>query len=465
MGKSKILGGGAGKPLNASKSLEYAGESIPSNYFVTKKEGIEYEQRLTMASNLMSDTPFIRIGDGSLVIHAYWASAPANYAKALTAYKNGVSISSVNDTQSYSYRSNPTLIHLPSSKKILFTHTNYDKSYVCVSVFSYTDDGELTLEQSDLQTSATGMTRRFFAAGEYGSNFFYGISRTSNYSDSKNYLEKWEITTSGLNLISQTEISDYASANAPVYEKQFDRIFARGTACLIVNPNDASTITISGTVTNATSIFDNLVDSACFRGRYGSDVINKKIYVSTRAELLLSLDIQTGTVEAITITPVSMSASTSERVLGIIQSPYDPNLLYGIYGSDFVIIDLSEKTIAELGSVYSSTDYQSANTSVPILYKGRFDYYLIRYSTSSYYVYKASYSIPHLELPEDPVLYGISVGSIKQYEQGYVYTTDQLSTQAITTYGVAEPVADAIIDGSIDELKAEVQKGVTDGTL
>ena len=86
-------------------------------------------------------------------------------------------------------------------------------------------------------------------------------------------------------------------------------------------------------------------------------------------------------------------------------------------------------------------------------------------TTSSYYVYKASYSIPHLELPEDPVLYGISVGSIKQYEQGYVYTTDQLSTQAITTYGVAEPVADAIIDGSIDEFKAEVQKGVTDGTL
>lgn len=38
MGKSKIFGGGSGKPLNASKSLEYAGESIPSNYFVTKKK-------------------------------------------------------------------------------------------------------------------------------------------------------------------------------------------------------------------------------------------------------------------------------------------------------------------------------------------------------------------------------------------------------------------------------------------
>lgn len=68
-------------------------------------------------NNLMSDTPFIRIGDGSLVIHAYWSSSPANYTKALTAYKNGVSISDVKDTKSYSYRSNTTLIHLPSSKK------------------------------------------------------------------------------------------------------------------------------------------------------------------------------------------------------------------------------------------------------------------------------------------------------------------------------------------------------------
>lgn len=473
MGKSKLFGGGSGKPVNAVKVTEFAGEDIPANCFVQKREGAYNHGAQSDYGNTSSTyfyDSFVWLSDtlGVLITgYTYYYSTTQSRYRGLTFYKMTDTGSSVVGYVTPSSNMSSICI-LPNANKIILVYnvgSNASKITQCnISVVSYSDE-EVTYEEDIVQIKASDIDSSYIRVvdGEYAADCFYVAGINSSYDTNSLFTFKID-SQNNITKVKEEDIgSIWTSSYKISYIKDYEIITftsnsSSSTGCIL----DLQTKSSVDVPQNC-----NYLTWAEYAS--GHSFIDPNTFVWYISEnnnsSIVAIDINTGAV-------ISNACynTNSGRIVAVFENPYQENQLLAILhysGSTngplrIGVIQIENNVISlvsTIGNIINGgTNVGTANAvCVPIIHKGRFYFpWLYSYST----VYLLEYSIAHVEIQTLNTNYGISLSPIKAYTQGNIYCADtSYPNAAYTTYGIPETLATQIIDDSVDEIKQEVQNG------
>ena len=476
MSKAIILGGGGGAPRNSVKVSEYAGEDIPANYFVSKREGII---PYSSSTNVDTDTVPIAILQVSENFELILSSVSSG--KAMKSVVDNKLVSSAVDTRTFasSYNNNPSIVHLKSQRKVIWTYKNTvgEATSLYFSVWEYDFDGNITLitdsswsEYVDTRNLNSGisLTEANFISGEYSTDWFYVICANEAANPYKFYLQKWRITNSGFEKMSSFDI-DYGSARpsscartSPAYFESVKFIIFSASNYPLFNLESNELVSFNGIASVKADIATALSNAGLFRGMCCINSKNKKMYSLTSTSLWKTLyitDFGEKTMSLEVLTSSNPPTGSGDRSYGLVGNPLNTNELFTVVtGQQLAKINVSEKTLELIGRLSSSYSYASLVLSCLFSSKSTIKIYLNTVQSSTRYTYIAEYALGAVEIAKDKsTIYGISQMNIKAYEQGTIYALSDMQT--VSVYGIRQDLADTIVDDGI----TEVQNAVLDG--
>lgn len=455
MGKAIIQGGGGGAPRNSVKVLEYAGEDIPANCFVSKIEGANAKnQGYSFNSNYIIKAT-IPIKDDEYICVLTQQTAE------MFAYMKGVKVlNSVEATHSSVLsQKSLSIVHLKDSKKIvyLFRSNAYEYKTFWSIVITYDTNGKLTMSkiQSDVNQDHDDIGWRYFVSGDYSNGYMYAISMKN---DNNSYLEKWKLSNNSMSFVNSQHINrvlvqSNGNDDTPVYIEEFDRIYSMFNDDVVVQINPSTLQCQSGNVTVLGRKWV-LSKMACYRGTYLVDIQRRRLWITT--ERYSSSNISLYYIDIDTFTSyVYMTSVTSNgfSLLSFDILDKTQNTLYALTNNQVTKIDLANKKVI---SKESMSIYSGIVNGIRAWVKGALQFYV--WADGYYEIYFNKYSIGTVILPDkDSPIYGISQKNIKAYEQGTIYALSD--TQTTSVYGIPQELADTIVDDGI----IEVQNAVVDG--
>lgn len=476
MGKAIILGGGGGAPRNSVKVSEYAGEDIPANYFVSKKEGITPYSSSTSLNMDIIPTAILQTSENFELI-LYMDSS----SKVMISVKDNKWVSSAKDsrTSARSYNNHPSIVHLKSQKKVIWTYKNTvgETTELYYSIWEYDLDGNITLITDSSWSayvdarnlnSGISLTEANFISGEYNTDWFYTICAYEAANPYKFYLQKWRITSSGFEKVSSLDIN-YGSTRpsscartSPAYFESVKFIIFSASGYPLFNSESNELMAFNGVSSIKADISSALSDAGLFRGMCYIDSKNKKMYSITSSNLWKTLyvtDFGGRTMVQENLTSSNPPTGSGDRPYGLVGNPFNANELFTVVtGQQLAKINVSEKTLELIGRLYSSYPYSSLALSCLFSSKSTIKIYLSTTSSSTRYMYTAEYALGAVEIAKDKsTIYGLSQKNIKAYEQGTIYALSD--TQTVSVYGIRQELADTIVDDGI----TEVQNTVLDG--
>lgn len=459
MGKAKILGAGASAPLNSKKVEEAAGELIPANYFVSKKEGIVPFSNPTFSSGDLYKS--INIDDTFDILVRKPSSSLSTELLVLKDKKLTQQISAT--VAAGSYTSCFAIMHVRALKKIIVTTEGAAaSSYAYVGIWSYTDDGTIALDKDTKITNFTSITKEIncdnisFVSGDYDSNFFYAIC--SKISTVENYVIKCTLDENeDIKVLSTYKIQASSaltnSRSSSSYLKELNVIIS--TYNIIIDLNDFSTKQQNEGVL----LIVRLGDAGIFGYSYCIDASKKIIYLATinNWKTVDIFHIDTGTYESITLTATTSHYPTgsSDMLYGYTLNPVYNNKIYCVSTAKRIgVIDVVDMTYTDIGEAYTSYLYQGTISVLPKLIQNRIQFFMI--VNAAWYISEYYLGLVMAAKEDDPI-YGISLGRIKQHEIGNICT---VSDEPVSLYGINETIVNKIKDDSVDEVKGVVTNGL-----
>lgn len=478
MGKAIIPGGGGGAPRNSVKVLEYAGEDIPANYFVSKKEGITPLSNNTDMSVNATPTAVLQASK-DLILVVYYGSD----GRCLKSIKNGKVVATVKDSRTVPnyFTKYGAIVHLPNQRKIIWTtSSDYEYYSLYATVWSYDENGNISLvSDSAWSTTVNFLTlnsdvtfdRINFISGEYSSDYFYAICSYEAASPFKYYLQKYQISGNGFKRISNTEIT-YSNDtirpvscaySSPAYFEELQTIFFGNPKCSIYDLQTNSLTSFSDDSSLKSTVATSLYDANLFKGYCYCDKKTKKLYIISSSSSvywnkLYVVDSNTKTIQVLTLTSDNPPSSSSAKAFGPVQNPIATNELFVVVEKKLAKINLSTLKLEVIGALYSSYDYDSLVSAYSFIAGSSVQLFLSTINSSTRYLYLAQYALGTVEIAKDiSTIYGISQKNIKTYEQGTIYALSD--TQTTSIYGIPQELADAIVDDGIIEVQNEVLAG------
>ena len=458
MGKAIIQGGGGGAPRNSVKVLEYAGEDIPANCFVSKKEGSNPSAKVYRFKNsyeYIRATIPIR-DDEYICVLTQTTAENIVYMKGLT------EVSSVQATHgSVSSQQALSIVHLKDRKKILylFRSGSYKKHYAVI--VTYDSQGNLSLNkiQSNVDAEDNAVYDRVFVSGDFSNGYIYAIAYST--SNDKSYLERWKLNSNNDLVL---ESSKFIASNSlynindtthtPVFIEEINRIYYVTNDNVLgqMDPNSLEHKTALGF---PSGIMQSMTGIACYKGTYLLDTKRKVVWVTS--ELYSTNYVPLYYINIDEFKYYSLITNVANG--GLCPMSFDlfddtKRYIYACTGIQVLKIDIESKKVILTEKAYTNSNYRRGLATYK---KGALELYTWSDNNTNE-IYYNKYSPGVISLPDtnDPI-YGISQGSIKAYKQGTVYALSD--TQAINVYGIQQELSDTIVDDGI----TEVQNTVLDG--
>ena len=458
MSKAIILGGGGGAPRNSVKVSEYAGEDIPANYFVSKREGSNPSYQVYHFKNYneyIKATIPIK-DDEYICVLTQQTAENIVYMKGLT------EVSSVQATHgSVLSQKGLSIVHLKNQKKVLylFRDDSYKAHYAVI--VTYDSQGNLSLDkiQSNINAEDSIVYYREFVSGDYSNEYLYAI--TYSTSNDKSYLERWKLSSDN-NLVFENSKIIANTCLLNTSNTLYTPIFLEEINCIYHLTSDNKLGQISTDTfeykTNANfseKRYYALTGIACYKGTYLLDTKRKVIWVTS--ELYSTYNVDLGYINPSNFEYYDvMSRVASGGLCPMAFDLFDDSKrhIYACTGTKVLKIDIESKEIVLTKDLSLNSDYRRGLATYK---KGALEFYTWS-SNNTYTLYYNKYNPGVISLPSanDPI-YGISQMNIKAYEQGTVYALSD--TQTVSVYGIRQDLADTIVDDGITEVKNAVLDG------
>lgn len=478
MGKSKLFGSGSGKPVNAVKVTEFAGEDIPANCFVQKISGKSVVNSESL-SNSITTAPLWGVWVNEDIYVCYLSSTATLYVY----YKGQHSSSTTLSSNMY------CAVVLRETRQLILTPSAFGGagSYSSMSITAF-------------QISETGILSKIFEnkyyvptqnignilQGFYPNDFFYTWDVASSDVNTM-YFYKNTISSTGLNstLVSAVALPRaYYYATPLIYLEECDAAFVSGDDTG-TNYGWVSLLNMSTWKFEIDVLTDNSIYGRFYAVEYMGTGISaflpysKKICISKTysGSQIFVIDLVNGTAEYKSLTiPSGLSEVYMGGLFEYLSNEGTPKILClyskttntsaGVFLGN---IDLTTLTLTNIATLHATSTYYKFTPGYSIAawtkYKSRnrvqiWEWFYTSSSNDYYVRFMYDYSEPHIEIPDTEAIYGIASSPIKANEQGTVYCVDtSYPSAAYTTYGLPETLVAQIVDDSVDEIKQEVQNG------
>lgn len=460
MGKAIIPGGGGGAPRNSVKVLEYAGEDIPANYFVSKKEGANASaQRYSFKSNYSIKATIPIKDDEYICVMTQQTAENIVYMRGL------VEVSSVQATHSdVLSQKSISIVHLKDAQKILylFKSGSYNYKVHYAVIVSYDEQGNLSLEQiqSNINAEDDSTYTREFVSGDYSNGYLYAIVCSGIYNTSTSYLEKWKLdSTNTLVFVSSKSINKgliYYQNNAgtPVYIEEVNRIYFLNYSYKLSQLNP-ETLEYSIDSEFPSGVQYSLTGLACYKGTYLLDKKRNVLWVTSELYSANDIDLYCINIEKFTYS-VLMTSVASGSLCPMSFDEYDvpKSFIYAYNSNNLLKIDIENKKVIFKENLPVLSNYVRG---LCICSKGALKYYLWE-DNNRYSINFNLYYLGKLTLPEanDPI-YGLSFKKINEGESDFIHVLSNTQNQSV--HGIPQELADAIVDDGIIEVQNEVLSG------
>ena len=477
MGNAKLLySGGTIAPRNSSVATEYAGENIPNYCFVSKKaQGTKLLGKAQTASYTYS----IYLVDNLCIV-------VNKKTFEIQSYLNGKIVSSV----SAGAANTGGLVIFPQIKQFIFFSNNeagHNNEYkTTYNVYTWDENGTISIVSSDKTITATGQYNYRFRKiyfGVYDGNTTYmlanSIDTTSNSNDY--YLEKWELNNGTLQKVSQVSMNTSGYSNlfitSPLgYVKELN-------AVVIPSSNSNATANLVNVTTGETIVKFARVNNSCpYLGDGAEYPFGDNKFYDINNNIMLWARLSYREIRIYSLTDGNLIKTTTLKTnigidfvypMALYKEGYDytSKKIYCVVGYNTSNVENSVNRIG-LAEVNFDTGDLNILSYVSITKNG------FSYATCAKVFYKGSYKFaysnanhPNSELEicdtylrptilisdsNNNVIYGLSKNSIKQGQEGKIYTLGELAAQEISTYGIPVALKNEIVDDSIDEVKEQI---------
>lgn len=474
---NSATGGGTIAPRNSSIATEYAGENIPNYCFVSKKA---QGTKLLGTADTTSYTYSIYLVDNLCIV-------VNKKAFEIQSYLNGKIVSNI----SAGGANTGYLVIFPQIKQFIFFNNNeasHDNEYkTTYNVYTWDENGEISIVSSDKTITATGQyTYRFrkICVGVYDGNTTYMLANSIDTTSSSNdfYLEKWELNNGTLQKVSQVSMNTSGYTNLFItsllgYVKELN-------AVVIPSSNSKATANLVNVTTGETIVKFEIVNNSC---PYVSDGAaypfgDNKFYDIDNNIMLWARDGTYCEIRIYSLTDGHLIKTTTLKTniginfvypMALYKEGYDytSKKIYCVVGYNTANVENSVNRIglAEvnfdtgdlniLSYVSIPTGGTSYTTCAKVFYKSN---YKFAYSNANHpnavLEICDTYLRPTILISDsnNNVIYGLSKDSIKQGQEGKIYTLGELAAQEISTYGVPVALKNEIVDDSIDEVKEQI---------
>lgn len=477
MGNAKLLNsGGTIAPRNSSVATEYAGENIPNYCFVSKKA---QGTKLLGTAQTTSYTYSIYLVDNLCIV-------VNKKTFEIQSYLNGKIVSSV----SAGAANTGCLVIFPQIKQFIFFSNNeagYNNEYkTTYNVYTWDENGTISIVSSDKTITATGQYKYRFRKiyfGVYDGNTTYmlanSIDTTSNSNDY--YLEKWELNNGTLQKVSQVSMNTSGYLNlfitSPLgYVKELN-------AVVIPSSNSNATANLVNVTTGETIVkFANVNNSCPYLGDGAQYPFGDNKFYDINNNIMLWAHWSYRKIRIYSLTDGNLIKTTTLKTnigidfvypMALYKEGYDytSKKIYCVVGYNTANVENSVNRIglAEvnfdtgdlniLSYVSIPTSGFSYATCAKVFYKGSYKFaYSNANHPDSVLEICDTYLRPTILISDsnNNVIYGLSKDSIKQGQEGKIYTLGELAAQEISTYGVSVALKNEIVDDSIDEVKEQI---------
>lgn len=464
MGKSKLFGGGSGKPVNAVKVTELAGEDIPANCFVKKVSGTSGGILLSSYAEYCSAMITERI----FVYVVYSSSKFLLYV-----FLDDTQVASEDLSTYYVSGNNEKWVILKEKKTLLWFAENY------TIIFEFEEDGTYTKTIKEASISAPKAISGRYSSGDV--IYAFGYVKGDSMKTTGPTIQRWQISEDWtFTLISESSNLPYGTdvgytGQVALYIEEADLIikgdtsstytacvFKASTAQLLQTyTDDKGTFATAGYIGSAISIFSTSKYVVANDSVYlAMSRIGKTLDGSAYNAYIGKFDVNTGEYSEIAIENLN-NTSANIYVSGIAHLRGAYYVAFWIADSYYIKIGkINIENMSYMGDVafFSVSSAENANYPSTCLtyYKASL---LLKITQQTIGKRTLKYTYPHIEI-SDGTVYGISSSKIDNDKYGNVYCVDtSYPNAAYTTYGIPETLATQIIDDSVDEIKQEVQNG------
>ena len=479
MGNAKLLNsGGTIAPRNSSVATEYAGENIPNYCFVSKKA---QGTNLLGTANTTSYTYSIYLVDNLCIVMNKKTAT-------IQSYLNGKIVSNI--SISTSAANSGCLVIFPQIKRFILFDNNEasnDNEYkTTYNVYTWDENGEISIVSSDKTITATGQYKYRFRKiyfGVYDGNTTYMLANsidTTSYSNDY-YLEKWELNNGTLQKVSQVSMNTSGYSNlfitSPLgYVKELN-------AVVIPSSNSNATANLVNVTTGETIFkFANVNNSCPYLGDgaqypFGDnkfyDIDNNimlwarwsyreiRIYSLTDGNLIKTTTLKTN-IGINFVYPMALYKEgydyTSKKIYCVV-GYYTQNAENSVNRIGLAEVNFDTGDLNILSYVSIPTNGVSYATCAKVFYKGSYKFaYSNANHPNSVLEICDTYLRPTILISDsnNSIIYGLSKDSIKQGQEGKIYTLGELAAQEIGTYGIPVALKNEIVDDSIDEVKEQI---------
>lgn len=478
MGNAKLLNsGGTIAPRNSSVATEYAGENIPNYCFVSKKA---QGTKLLGTAQTTSYTYSIYLVDNLCIV-------VNKKAFEIQSYLNGKIVSNI----SAGAANTGCLVIFPQIKQFIFFSNNEagsDNKYkTTYNVYTWDENGEISIVSSDKTITATGQyTYRFrkICVGVYDGNTTYMLANSIDTTSSSNdfYLEKWELNNGTLQKVSQ--VSMHTSGYTNLFITSLLGYVKELNAVVVPSSNSKATANLVNVTTGETIVKFEIVNNSC---PYVSDAASypfgdNKFYDIDNNIMLWARGGNYCDIRTYSLTDGNLIKTTTLKTniginfvypMALYKEGYDytSKKIYCVVGYNTANVENSVNRIGLAEVNFDTGDLNILSyVSIPTGGTG--------YTTCAKVFYKSSYKFAYsnvdhpnsvLEICDtylrptilisdsnNSIIYGLSKDSIKQGQEGKIYTLGELAAQEISTYGIPVALKNEIVDDSIDEVKEQI---------
>lgn len=481
MGQAKLLGGGGAiAPRNSSVVTEYAGENIPNYCFVSKKA---QGTKLLGTAQTTSYSYSIYLVDNLCIVMN-------KKAVKIQSYLNGKIVSNI--SFSTSAVNSGCLVIFPQIKQFIFFNNNEagnDNEYkTTYNVYTWDENGAISIVSSDKTITATGQyTYRFrkICVGVYDGNTTYMLANSIDTTSSSNdfYLEKWELNNGILQKVSQVSMNTSGYSNlfitSPLgYVEELNAIVVPSSSSKpitanLVNVTTGETIVKFASVNNSCPYVSDAsqypfgdnkfydIDNNIMLWARGGSYCEIRIYSLTDGNLIKTTTLKTN-IDIDSVYPMALYKEgydyTSKKIYCVV-GYYTSNIPGSVNRIGLAEVNFDTGDLNILSSVSISTGGTSYTTCAKVFYKGcyKFAYNNANHPDAVLEICD-TYLRPTILISDsnNNVIYGLSKDSIKQGQEGKIYTLGELAAQEISTYGIPVALKNQIVDDSIDEVKEQI---------
>jgi hypothetical protein len=481
MGNAKLLNsGGTIAPRNSSVATEYAGENIPNYCFVSKKA--QGTKLLGTAQTTSYSYSIYLVDNLCIVMNKKTAT--------IQSYLNGKIVSNI--SISTSAAGSGCLVIFPQIKQFILFDNNEagrDNEYkTTYNVYTWDKNGKISIVSSDKTITATGQYNYRFrkvCPGIYNGNTTYMLANsidTTSYS-SNYYLEKWELNNGTLQKVSQVSMNTSGYSNLFItstlgYVKELNAVVIpssnKNATANLVNVTTGETIVKFANVNNSCPYasdavsypfgdnkfydIDNNIMLWAPRGGNSRDI---RIYSLTDGNLIKTTTLKTN-IDINFVYPMALYKEgydyTSKKIYCVV-GYYTTNVESSVNRIGLAEVDFDTGNSNILSYVSIPTGGTSYATCAKVFYKScyKFAYSNANHPDSVLEICD-TYLRPTILISDsnNNVIYGLSKDSIKQGQEGKIYTLGELAAQEISTYGIPIALKNEIVDDSIDEVKEQI---------